>query len=236
MKMHTFFLSGKAIAIVSGALGASGALLFVAGVMVGARVQFAAPRTPAIPRVATTAPAGPAAPGALGPVAAAPPADASADTTVAHAPAASAAPSAAWPFSESADVGAAPAVAPAPAPSSSVGTRASVDPTPVASTPVISAVSYVHDSPAPTRPAHDTGTYLVQVGSFRVEQHARDLAARLTAAGYHATITPRDDGGRTIHVVRIGRFAGANAAERIAAKVGEAEQLVAYVVAAAPQH
>jgi len=43
MKMHTFFLSGKAIAIVSGAVGACGMLLFVSGVLVGVRVQAHAP-------------------------------------------------------------------------------------------------------------------------------------------------------------------------------------------------
>jgi cell division septation protein DedD len=79
--------------------------------------------------------------------------------------------------------------------------------------------------------AEDASSYLVQVGTFRVEAHARELATRLAAAGYSATVSTREEGDRELHVVRVGRFAGRQAAEHVAARIGDAEQLVASIVA-----
>jgi DedD protein len=240
MKMHTFFLSGKAIAIVGVATGACGVLLFVSGILVGVRVQYStiapatASRMPAVPAL-------PAAPALALPGGGAAPAGTAAAAGIAQATTTTPAPAdGAWPFTASsysapdASIQADPApVAPAlaqPAPEA---------PAPRRATGRISTVAYVapvptedESAPAPA-PTHDTGSYLVQVGTFRVEQHARELADRLTNAGYSATISVRQEGDRSLHVVRVGRFTGLDAAERVAAKIGGSEQLVASVVATA---
>jgi cell division septation protein DedD len=278
MKMHTFFLSGKAIAIVSGAFGACGMLLFVSGVLVGVRVQVdgthgaaattrsvsAAQAKPVVERAGPAAasqaasagsePGTPTASGELATPPAAPAAPASAATT-ADAGDVSAA-SASWPFASSAF---APSTfaSPQPAP---VETEAA--PLPAADSPAqmapaaprapvrratmgdVSMIAYVapadrsvadapasaHSDPQPAE--RDNAEYLVQVGIFRVEQHAKELVDRLNNAGYRATITERQEGDRALHVVRVGRFTGIQTAEQAAARIGNAEQLVASVVAA----
>jgi cell division septation protein DedD len=276
MKMHTFFLSGKAIAIVSGAFGACGMLLFVSGVLVGVRVQVdGAARGPVVASRSAAAadakpvaqPAGPmAAPSVAAPAqsapAASPGATGSATTSPAATPAtigatadagdASAA-SASWPFTSSAfapstfaspqsapvetqpaplPVTAAPVAPAAPSPArratmGDVSMIAYVPPSSQAAADIASSARSVPE-PAP----RDRAEYLVQVGIFRVEQHAKDLVDRLNAAGYRATITERQEGDRALHVVRVGRFTGLETAEKVAARIGGSEQLVASVVAA----
>ncbi|HEY4219384.1 MAG TPA: SPOR domain-containing protein [Gemmatimonadaceae bacterium] len=285
MKMHTFFLSGKAIAIVSGAFGACGMLLFVSGVLVGVRVDVGGPahnagmstRSDVAPPPAVAPQAGPVAQpsAAATPAAATTPAPAAAvPTTTPAAPSAGATAggaaigttadagsvtaSASWPFTSS-------SFAPSPAPIESAQVEQESAPLPAANeqqlsqpapaTPArrvmmgdVSMISFVapsgesagaasadaashsHDVPAPA-PRNDA-QYLVQVGIFRVEQHAKELVDRLTNAGYRATITERQEGDRALHVVRVGRFTGIEAAEKVAAKIGGSEQLVASVVAA----
>jgi cell division septation protein DedD len=234
MKMHTFFLSGKAIAIVGVATGMCGTLLFVSGVLIGTRVQFStiapatASRVPAVPAAPqVTLPAGTSAPVVTGaPVAGV----AQAGTT---APA-----DGAWPFTASgysapdASMQAEP-MTPTPmpvAPAEPVAPRR-------AATGRISTVAYVaapiEDPESTPAPARNAASYLVQVGTFRVEEHARELADRLTNAGYKATVSVRQEGDRSLHVVRVGRFTGLDVAERVAAKIGGSEQLVASVVASA---
>lgn len=247
MKMHTFFLSGKAIAIVSGAFGACAMLLFVSGVLVGVRVEVNGPARPSTPAARVTA-------AALTPVPAGGAASA-ADPTVAEINQASDASesagpaSAAWPFTSSSyappPVGAyAPALS-APAPlfqSPAPAAPAAPAPTRRNTIGAVSMISYVapadreiESTPAtiaaPAPAAHDNAEYLVQVGTFRVEEHAKELADRLTNAGYRATITVRQEGDRSLHVVRVGHFTGIDAAEKAAARIGGAEQLVASVVA-----
>lgn len=278
MKMHTFFLSGKAIAIVSGAFGACGMLLFVSGVLVGVRVQVGG----AHGAVATTRSASalqakpvsqPAGPVAMAPATSAgsevvtPPASGALATPPAAAttPASAAttadagdvsAASASWPFASSAFAPStftspqaapvAPAAAPLPAADSPVEMAPAVPRTPVrrATMGDISMIAYVahadHSSAGaalaaqsdPQPAEHDNGEYLVQVGIFRVEQHAKELVDRLSNAGYRATITDRQEGDRALHVVRVGRFTGIQTAEQAAARIGNAEQLVASVVPA----
>jgi cell division septation protein DedD len=240
MKMHTFFLSGKAIAIVSGAFGACAMLLFVSGVLVGVRVQVNAPGRASTPSARATA-ALETRPATL---AAAAPTSPSAAADEAGEPAGPA--NAAWPFTTSSYV---------PSPVDAESQPAQSAPAPMLQSPVpapvtpaaprrgtvgaVSMISYVAtadnraDSPArPETPAaRDDAEYLVQVGTFRVEDHAKELADRLTSAGYRATITVRTEGDRSLHVVRVGRFTGIDAAEKAAARIGGAEQLVASVVA-----
>lgn len=250
MKMHTFFLSGKAIAIVSGALGAGGVLLFVSGVLVGVRVRVdggAAPRrvaaapAPALPAGGSQASGADQDAGTA--AAAAPPAAATTASTAGPADAAwpftasSYAPSAdplpASPAAEDAPIQA-PAPTPAPAPRDTVRRRQSARISAVAYHPDDDGADAAADAATPPSTAdvrdRDAGRYLVQVGTFRVESHARELATRLEAAGYHASVSVRQEGERAMHVVRVSGFVGVDAAERAAAKIGGAEQLVAYVV------
>jgi cell division septation protein DedD len=240
MKMHTFFLSNKALVIVGGALAAGGSLLFVSGLLIGLRSQSsvasgATPGTPALTRTASTS------------VSSAP----SASTAAGASPdgASSAAPAdGAWPFSPSsysaspaaADIQAVPALpftTPPIAPRSDTVRRA-----PSTGRATLTAYAPAVQEPvelpvdAPSEPAHaatdEATAYLVQVGTFRVEQHAQDLVRRLAAAGYHPSITVRQEGERELHVVRVGSFVGLDKAERAAARIGVSEQLAASVVVA----
>ncbi|MDB4876984.1 MAG: Sporulation related domain [Gemmatimonadetes bacterium] len=234
MKMHTFFLSGKAIAIVGVAAGACGMLLFVSGVLVGVRVQF----SPIAPATASRAPAAPASPVTAAPLPASTvvPAGTTAPTPGIAQAGTPAPTDGTWPFSASgySVPEAAAQATPMPAP-----TQPAAPETPAArrASGRISTIAYVPSSlaePAPVQnpaPVRDTASYLVQVGTFRVEQHARELADRLTNAGYKTTVSVRQEGDRSLHVVRVGRFTGLDAAERVAAKIGGSEQLVASVVA-----
>lgn len=74
-----------------------------------------------------------------------------------------------------------------------------------------------------------SGTYLVQVGSFRSFQEADRLKASLILAGFEATIqTVSIDGKRTWHRVRLGPFTGVAAADRARKRV--LEQLTDYAL------
>lgn len=253
MKMHTFFLSGKAIAIVSGAFGACGMLLFVSGVLVGVRVQAHAPEArvtvPALPAAPALPTAGTSTSSSAVPAPAATTGTTSADANVA---AANQPADAAWPFNASSytQQPLAPATQTEPVSAPVVPAPAPATPAPVAPQPTrrgvagtagtVSMIAYVAPNqssdvaaiPAPARPARDDAEYLVQVGMFRVEQHARELADRLEKAGYRSSITVRQEGDKSLHVVRVGRFTGIDAAEKAAAKIGGSEQLVASVVVA----
>ena len=206
MKMHTFFLSGKALAIIGGGLAVSGVLLFTTGIFVGVGIESVLAE-----RVA------PAAPSRL--------ASATAAESTSVSGTAASDPSA-WPFGP---------------PDATVGTPVdSVPPAVKADTakpkpagkPAATIGLAEYSQPAPAvEPPPDTTTYVIQVGSFRVQRNAQDLADRLKAAGYHPTITAKDDGGdRVLHVVRVGRLKGMAAAERAAEEIGDTERLVASIL------
>jgi cell division septation protein DedD len=225
MKMHTFFLSNKALVIVGGALAAGGCLLFVSGVLIGLRAQGNVPTgaarvTPVITRTSST--------------------NVSGDPAASEGSSSSAPADAAWPFSASGyspspstiDIQASP-IAPRAdpirrAPSNGRATLTAYSPG------IQEPVELPADAqPEPAPVAADEATeYLVQVGTFRVEQHAQDLVRRLVAAGYHPSITVRQEGERELHVVRVGSFVGLDKAERAAARIGVSEQLAASVVVA----
>jgi cell division septation protein DedD len=220
MKTHTYFLSGKALAIVGGSLLMSGALVFVVGVFVGLLIQ---------------APAQAAAEGKLRdllPPGAQP--IASTDGAAANAALERAESPAAWPFSVPA-----PAAAPADAPAAEVpdSVPAPAPAKPKADTTTkrhaVTDVAYVVPSAEP--PRHmipDDAPFTVHVGAFRVERNAQMLIERLQSAGYHPVESIRIDGGRELHVVSVGGYVGRRSAILAAERIGDAEHLVATAVPA----
>jgi cell division septation protein DedD len=73
-------------------------------------------------------------------------------------------------------------------------------------------------------------THSVQVGAFLVAQNAREQAAALSARGYPAGILAVADAkGRTWHLVRIGDFPSAEAAQAKAAEFSRTERIPAAV-------
>jgi cell division septation protein DedD len=220
MKTHTYFLSGKALAIVGGALVTSGALVFIVGVFVGLLIQ----------EPATRAMNGTLRDGT--PSAAAP---------IASIQGASAIPleesHAAWPFGTSATPEPAEAAPPADtaapaaaAPAAPAKPKADVPPS---KRGTVSDVAYVAPDPAPrAAPMKDDAPFTVRVGSFRVERNARMLMARLESSGYRAVESVRVEGDRELHVVTVGGFVGRRAAIFAAEKIGDAAHLVATAVPA----
>ncbi len=220
MKTHTYFLSGKAIAIVAGALMTSGALVFVVGVFVGLLIQEPVQRatggsirdvTPAASPIAST--------------------DGVTALQRAESPAA-------WPFSVPASTTASPAAA------DSDATEAPADSAPAKAKPkakadsthrrAVTDVAYVvpSEEPAPRPQVRDVAPYTVRVGSFRVERNARLLVGRLEAAGYKPVESVRNEGGRELHVVTVGGYVGRRAAIFAAERIGDNEHLVASAVPA----
>lgn len=65
-------------------------------------------------------------------------------------------------------------------------------------------------APAPKipRPAGDPFLYFVQVGAFSSADDAEQQRAKLALQGFGAKISEREQGGRTIHRVRLGPFDG----------------------------
>jgi cell division septation protein DedD len=220
MKTHTYFLSGKALAIVGGSLLMSGALVFIVGVFVGLLIQAPA-QSAAEGKLRDLLP-----PGAR-PIASTDGAAANAELQRAEAPAA-------WPFSVP-EPAAAPAETPAPAIVDSVPAPGTVKPK--ADTTVkrraITDVAYVAPSAEPTRRmVPDDAPFTVHVGAFRVESNAQTLIDRLRNAGYHPIESIRMDGGRPLHVVSVGGYIGRRAAIMAAERIGDAEHLVATAVPA----
>ncbi len=222
MKTHTYFLSGKALAIVGGSLVASGALVFIVGVFVGLLIQEPATRVMnGISRDGTP----------------------SAPSPIASTQGASAIPleesHAAWPFGKTAtpepaeappaDTAAPAAAAPA-APAAPAKPKADVPP---AKRGTVSDVAYIAPDPTPRAvPMKDDAPFTVRVGSFRVERNARMLIARLESSGYKAVESVRVEGDRELHVVTVGGFVGRRAAIFAAEKIGDAAHLVATAVPA----
>lgn len=224
MKTHTFFMSTKGIAIVTIALSVSGLLTFVSGVFLGIGIQRnAAPGAPSsskgtAPSQVTASIAGveAAAPGAQAPAGAWPFADPNASLPA--------------PDPEPVPAPAAP-VAPAPkAPADTArGRRATSSNVSLRLASNVAAGAGPAAAPEHGDDGDDDATYIVQVGQFRMERNAQALAARLEQSGFHPQIVVRDEGGKPVHVVRIGRIIGHIAAERVAEKVGDAERLIAVV-------
>jgi cell division septation protein DedD len=219
MKTHTYFLSGKALAVVAGALTASGALVFVVGVFVGILIQEPLQRA-----TGGTAPA-----------------IAPASAPIASTGDAVATPSqespAAWPFSVPAadpTPAGADAAPSAPADSAPAKEKAKTDTT--THRRAVSDAAYVVPSPeeAPVKiAAPDKASYTVRVGTFRVARNAEMLVERLRDAGYKPLETTRVEGGRELHVVTVGGYVGRLAAIMAAERIGDREQLVASIV---PMH
>jgi cell division septation protein DedD len=213
MKEQTFVFSGKAFAGLATALTAGGAMMFALGMLVGMTLKGA-------PLPTRTA-------------------EPTAGTTVASrgGTAASTDDPAAWPFAGVADkmaidtTGAnTPAIDSVPT-ALDTATSAPATRTKPNVRSGLQTVAYVATPEPEEEPAEDVGPYIVQVGSFRSARNAKSLAARLISAGYKPTIDVREDNGRPLHVVRLGRVIGRDRAERLAARIGDAERLVASVVA-----
>jgi cell division protein FtsN len=62
------------------------------------------------------------------------------------------------------------------------------------------------DTSKPAAPGVDPFIYFVQVGAYSKAEDAEQQRARLALAGLRATITEREQNGRTVHRVRLGPF------------------------------
>jgi cell division protein FtsN len=62
------------------------------------------------------------------------------------------------------------------------------------------------DSPKAVPPGVDPFIYFVQVGAYSKAEDAEQQRARLALAGLRATVTEREQNGRTVHRVRLGPF------------------------------
>jgi len=62
------------------------------------------------------------------------------------------------------------------------------------------------DSPKAVAPGVDPFIYFVQVGAYSKAEDAEQQRARLALAGLRATVTEREQNGRTVHRVRLGPF------------------------------
>ena len=62
------------------------------------------------------------------------------------------------------------------------------------------------DDAKATAPAADPFIYFVQVGAYSKAEDAEQQRARLALAGLRATVTEREQNGRTVHRVRLGPF------------------------------
>lgn len=85
--------------------------------------------------------------------------------------------------------------------------------------------------PAPprTQPAAATGTFVVQLGSFRDRANADRLVRDMKAKGFSAFIAPITSGGRELYRVRVGPSRDRSAAEALAAdlrKIGQTGSIV----------
>jgi cell division protein FtsN len=58
----------------------------------------------------------------------------------------------------------------------------------------------------PATPAADPFIYFVQVGAYSNADDAEQQRAKLALAGFRAAVTEREQGGRTVHRVRLGPF------------------------------
>ncbi len=218
MKTHTYFLSGKALAIVAGALTTTGALVFVVGVFVGILIQEPAQAASGAGKIQ--------APAISAPIAS--------NTAQGMQPTES---PAAWPFSVPGSGSAEPAAAteaPAAAPADSAPAKAKAKADTATARHTVSDVAFVVPSREPVRSprADDVTPFTVRVGIFRVASNAKALAERLESAGYKPKETVRMEGGRALHVVSVGGYTGRRAAILAAEKIGDAVQLVALAVPA----
>lgn len=99
---------------------------------------------------------------------------------------------------------------------------------PAAAPAAAEAPAEAEAAPPPT--AAGPMTHSVQVGAYLVPQNAREQAAALSARGYPAGIlTVEDAKGRTWHLVRIGDFPSAEAAQARAAEFSRSERIPAAV-------
>jgi cell division protein FtsN len=62
------------------------------------------------------------------------------------------------------------------------------------------------DASKPAAPDADPFIYFVQVGAYSKSEDAEQQRARLAMAGIRATVTDREQNGRTVHRVRLGPF------------------------------
>ncbi|HEX7640464.1 MAG TPA: SPOR domain-containing protein, partial [Burkholderiaceae bacterium] len=58
----------------------------------------------------------------------------------------------------------------------------------------------------PLAPGVDPFIYYVQVGAYSKPEDAEQQRAKLALAGFQATVSDRDQNGRTVHRVRLGPF------------------------------
>jgi cell division protein FtsN len=107
-----------------------------------------------------------------------------------------------------------PAVPAAPPPAPTQAARPPTDAPDSAATPKSSrdAAAILAGEPVPgtapkiPRPAGDPFLYFVQVGAFSSADDAEQQRAKLALQGFGAKISEREQGGRTIHRVRLGPF------------------------------
>ena len=86
--------------------------------------------------------------------------------------------------------------------------------------PKVVDAKVVDVKPAETKPAaiNDPFIYFVQAGAYRTAEEAEAQRAKLALLGLDAKLSERDQGGRTVHRVRVGPMDKADA-ERVRAKL-----------------
>jgi DedD protein len=222
MKTHSFEFTGKGLVGLTAALIASATLMVALGLIVGMAIQGSPVRIPGAETTAssTVASRGPVPPAVEDPAGwpfTGVPAAPAIDTTGADIPAVDVDE---VPDKDTTAASAGSAGTPAPRPRA--GVRAGFSTVAYTAAPADEDTDPVVD---------DTEPYVVQVGSFRNERNAKSLVARLTANGYRPTVVKREDNGRMLHVVRLGRVIGRERAERLAERIGDAERVIVAVVA-----
>ena len=71
---------------------------------------------------------------------------------------------------------------------------------------ILNGQASVGDADAKVAGGADPYVYFVQVGAYSKEEDAEQQRARLALAGLRATVSDRDQNGRTVHRVRLGPF------------------------------
>ncbi|HVJ54765.1 MAG TPA: SPOR domain-containing protein [Aliidongia sp.] len=123
---------------------------------------------------------------------------------------------------------------PAAKPEPPADPAASAPPAQAAAKPAAKPKAVKHEAArheAQPTPADGTGPWVIQLGAFQSEDHAKLLLGTLTAHGYPAEIAPgKDKAGDPLFCVRSGHYPSRAAATRAAQELARREKLPTYVI------
>lgn len=105
-------------------------------------------------------------------------------------------------------------------------------------TAVVSPPVVVAEPPEPARkeptpriqPPESSGQYAIQVGAFSSPENASRLKAYFEQLGYPVEVQNKVRGGRSLHLVWVGRFGTADEARRFAAEVRSKHKIESIVI------